>query len=257
MPDVTGGRPLLGQRLILGPPMTSDAPTTSRGTRLLIVEDDEDIAHLLAHSVRKAGFEAAVMLSGAGVLARVREHPPDLLLLDVMLPGLDGRDICRALRADARTRTVPIIMITARAEEAERVAGLELGADDYITKPFSPREVVARVRAVLRRAAGAPAAAPALAFGDVKVDLERHVVTQNGREVRLTAKEFLLLQYFLEHPGRVLSRDLLLSDVWGYRYTGGTRTVDVHVRRLREKLPALADAIVTVPQFGYKLGESS
>jgi DNA-binding response OmpR family regulator len=237
--------------------MTPDAPITSRGTRLLIVEDDEDIAHLLAHSVRKAGFEAAVMLSGAGVLARVREHPPDLLLLDVMLPGLDGRDICRALRADARTRTVPIIMITARAEEAERIAGLELGADDYITKPFSPREVVARVRAVLRRAAGASAAAPALAFGGVQVDLERHVVTENGRQVRLTAKEFLLLQYFLEHPGRVLSRDLLLSDVWGYRYTGGTRTVDVHVRRLREKLPALADAIVTVPQFGYKLGESS
>jgi DNA-binding response OmpR family regulator len=146
-------------------------------------------------------------------------------------------------------------MITARAEESERVGGLEIGADDYVTKPFSPREVVARVRAVLRRA---PAAAPAdgsLSFGDLHVDLERHIVTAGGREVRLTAKEFLLLRYFLEHRGRVLSRDLLLSDVWGYRYTGGTRTVDVHVRRLREKLPALADAIVTVPQFGYKLGD--
>ena len=236
--------------------MPSDTPTRSPAPRLLIVEDDEDIAHLLAHSVRRAGFEAAVMLSGAGVLARVREHPPDLLLLDVMLPGLDGRDICRTLRADSRTQAIPVIMITARAEEAERVAGLELGADDYITKPFSPREVVARVRAVLRRAAAPAAAAPSLAFGGVEVDLERHVVTESGREVRLTAKEFLLLRYFLEHRGRVLSRDLLLSDVWGYRYTGGTRTVDVHVRRLREKLPILADAIITVPQFGYKLGEA-
>src|SRR4051812_44461893 len=181
-------------RLYTGAFMASEASTESRARRVLIVEDDEDIAHLLAHSVRKAGFEAAVMLSGAGVLARVREQPPDLLLLDVMLPGLDGTDICRAMRADARTRSVPIIMITARAEEAERIAGLELGADDYITKPFSPREVVARVRAVLRRAAGKPAAAaPALAFGDVQVDLERHVVTEKGREVRLTAKEFLLL----------------------------------------------------------------
>jgi DNA-binding response OmpR family regulator len=236
--------------------MAPDASNESRAQRLLIVEDDEDIAHLLAHSVRKAGFDAAVMLSGTGVLASVRQHPPDLLLLDVMLPGLDGRDICRALRADARTQAIPVIMITARAEEAERVAGLEIGADDYITKPFSPREVVARVRAVLRRAAAAAPATASLAFGDVQVDLERHVVTESGREVRLTAKEFLLLRYFLEHRGRVLSRDLLLSDVWGYRYTGGTRTVDVHVRRLREKLPTLGDAIITVPQFGYKLGDT-
>jgi DNA-binding response OmpR family regulator len=195
------------------------------------------------------------MLSGTGVVARVRDNPPDLLLLDVMLPGLDGRDICRALRAEPRTATLPIIMITARAEEGERVAGLELGADDYITKPFSPREVVARVRAVLRRAQTAAPVGTSLSFAGVHVDLERHVVTANGEEVRLTAKEFLLLRYFLEHRGRVLSRDLLLSDVWGYRYTGGTRTVDVHVRRLREKLPLLADAIVTVPQFGYKLGD--
>jgi two-component system, OmpR family, alkaline phosphatase synthesis response regulator PhoP len=237
--------------------MATAAPRDARAPRLLIIEDDEDIANLLGHALRKAGFEVGVMLSGAGVVARVREHPPDLLLLDVMLPGLDGRDICRTLRADAQTRTVPIIMITARAEEQERIAGLELGADDYITKPFSPREVVARVRAVLRRAAALPPQDTPLSFGDIHVDLERHVVTAGGREVRLTAKEFLLLRYFLEHRGRVLSRDLLLSDVWGYRYTGGTRTVDVHVRRLREKLPSLADAIITVPQFGYKLGDSA
>ncbi len=236
--------------------MSPDGKTDSRAPRLLIVEDDEDIAHLLAHSVRRAGFDAAVMLSGAGVLARVRESPPDLLLLDVMLPGIDGRDICRALRADPQLQAIPVILITARAEEADRVAGLELGADDYITKPFSPREVVARVRAVLRRAGATPPSTASLTFGDVHIDLERHIVTERDREVRLTAKEFLLLRYFLEHRGRVLSRDLLLSDVWGYRYTGGTRTVDVHVRRLREKLPLLADAIVTVPQFGYKLGDA-
>jgi len=236
--------------------MTSDA-AADRKPRLLIVEDDADIAHLLAHAVRKAGFDAAVLLSGAGVVARVREALPDLLLLDVMLPGVDGRDICRSLRADARTSSIPIIIITARAEEDERIAGLELGADDYITKPFSPREVVARIRAVLRRTQPGTAAGTTLSFGEVHMDLDRHVVTADGREVRLTAKEFLLLRYFLEHRGRVLSRDLLLSDVWGYRYTGGTRTVDVHVRRLREKLPALADAIITVPQFGYKLGDAA
>jgi two-component system alkaline phosphatase synthesis response regulator PhoP len=186
-------------------------------------------------------------------VADVRREPPDLLLLDVMLPGRDGLEICRALRADPATAGVPIILVTARAEEGDRIAGLDLGADDYITKPFSPNEVVARVRALLRRAQRPAAAGTILRYGPVAVDLERHQVTSGGDEVHLTAKEFLLLRYFLEHRGRVLSRDLLLSDVWDYRYTGGTRTVDVHVRRLREKLPALAEAIVTVKQFGYKL----
>jgi two-component system, OmpR family, alkaline phosphatase synthesis response regulator PhoP len=232
----------------------STLPVAATNARVLIVEDDEDIGRLLAHAVTKAGLTPELLLSGTDVVRRVRAEPPDLLLLDVMLPGVDGRDICRALRADARTAAVPIIMITARAEEADRIAGLELGADDYITKPFSPNEVVARIRALLRRSRPGERPQAPLTFGDLHVDVDRHVVTAGGQEVRLTAKEFLLLRYFLEHPGRVLSRDLLLSDVWGYRYTGGTRTVDVHVRRLREKLPALADAIVTVKQFGYKLG---
>lgn len=226
---------------------------------VLIVEDDEDIARLLAHTLRKAGMTPEVRMSGADVLTRVRSERPDLLLLDLMLPGLDGRDICRALRADPGTADLPIIMITARAEEGERIAGLDLGADDYITKPFSPNEVVARVRALLRRSARAAGQAsappPDLTLGPLRMDVERHVVTVDGELVHLTAKEFLLLQYFLEHRGRVLSRDLLLTDVWGYRYTGGTRTVDVHVRRLREKLPAIADAIVTVKQFGYRLAD--
>jgi DNA-binding response OmpR family regulator len=145
-------------------------------------------------------------------------------------------------------------MLTARTEEGDRIAGLETGADDYVTKPFSPNELVARVGALLRRAQRwAESGETTLRRGALVLDRERHRVTDDGREVRLTAKEFLLLEYFLQHRGRVLSRDLLLTDVWGYRYTGGTRTVDVHVRRLREKLPVLADAVETVKQFGYRL----
>jgi DNA-binding response OmpR family regulator len=180
-----------------------------------------------------------------------------MLVLDLMLPGLDGLQICRALRAEAQTAAVPIIMLTAKADEADRIAGLELGADDYITKPFSPNEVVARVRALLRRTHREPPPDSRLAYGPLSMDLERHVVTVGADEVKLTAKEFLLLQYLLQHRGRVLSRDLLLTDVWGYAYTGGTRTVDVHIRRLREKVPLMAKAIVTVKQFGYKLAEAA
>src|SRR5262249_28650761 len=152
------------------------------------------------------------------------------------------------------TALLPIIMLTARAEESERIVGLELGADDYLAKPFSPNELVARVRALLRRAQRVGGnAAKTLSYGPIALDSERPVVTSHGRDVSLTAKEFLLLEYLLQHRGRVLSRDVLLTDVWGYRYTGGTRTVDVHVRRLREKLPVLAGGLVTVKQFGYKL----
>jgi DNA-binding response OmpR family regulator len=144
-------------------------------------------------------------------------------------------------------------MVTARTEEADRVRGLELGADDYVGKPFSPNELVARIRALMRRSHRARTTETSLRFGPIAVNLESHTVTYSGREIKLTAKEFMLLQYLLEHPGRVLSRDLLLGDVWGYRYTGGTRTVDVHVRRLREKMPVLVEGLVTVKQFGYKL----
>jgi DNA-binding response OmpR family regulator len=144
-------------------------------------------------------------------------------------------------------------MVTARADESERIVGLELGADDYLAKPFSPNELVARVRALLRRAHRGTPPTKTLAYGPIALDTDRHLVSSGGRDVTLTAKEFLLLEYLLLHRGRVLSRDVLLTDVWGYRYTGGTRTVDVHVRRLREKLPVLADGLVTVKQFGYKL----
>ncbi len=221
--------------------------------RILVVEDDRDIADLIVHYLGNAGHETQVLTSGADAIPTARRTLPDVLILDRMLPGLDGLEICRAMRSDPATAGVPIIMLTARAEESDRIVGLELGADDYVTKPFSPKELVARVNALLRRTKRLSAEERVLRFGTLKVDLDRHLVHDGTQDVKLTAKEFLLLQYFLEHRGRVLSRDLLLSDVWGYQYTGGTRTVDVHVRRLREKLPLLTNAIETVKQFGYKL----
>ena len=223
--------------------------------RILVAEDDPDIANLLAHYLQRAGFEADLVSAGRDVLPRIRKAPPDVLLLDLMLPGLDGLEVCRAVRSDHATAAIPIIMVTAKGEESDRIVGLELGADDYITKPFSPNEVVARIRAVLRRAQRTGPVDGRLTYGPLNVDVDRHVVRVHHQEVHLTAKEFLLLQYLMQHRGRVLSRDLLLSDVWGYSYTGGTRTVDVHVRRLREKVPFLTEAIVTVKQFGYKLLE--
>ena len=219
--------------------------------RIFVVEDDADIAELVAHHLRREGFEIKVFHSGSDVMELVRQQPPDLVVLDLMLPGLSGLEICRMMRAEAAIATVPIIMLTARAEEEDRVHGLELGADDYLTKPFSPRELIARIRAVLRRT-HPYGPGKVLQVGSLVIDLDRHEVAESKRVVRLTAKEFLLLQYLIEHRGRVLSRDLLLSDVWGYRYTGGTRTVDVHIRRLREKLPTLVKHIVTIKQFGYK-----
>jgi two-component system, OmpR family, alkaline phosphatase synthesis response regulator PhoP len=223
--------------------------------RILVAEDDPDIASLLAHYLHKAGFEADVVAAGKDVLPRVRKVQPDLLLLDLMMPGQDGLEVCRAMRADENTASIPIIIVTAKGEESDRIVGLELGADDYITKPFSPGEVVARVRALLRRANRPPGSESKIAYGPISVDVDRHIVRIDKKEVQLTAKEFLLLQYLMQHRGRVLSRDLLLTDVWGYSYTGGTRTVDVHVRRLREKVPFLEHALVTVKQFGYKLVE--
>lgn len=222
---------------------------------ILVAEDDRDIAELITHYLTKAGWSSHVAAAGDEALAYARNHPVDAIVLDLMLPGLDGFALCRALRGDRATAAVPVIMLTARAEESDRIKGLELGADDYVAKPFSPNELIARIRAVARRSRRAESADAVLRFGPVAIDLERHIVLNDGREVELTAKEFLLLRYLLEHRGRVLSRDLLLSDVWGYQYTGGTRTVDVHIRRLRQKLPALVTGLVTVKQFGYKLAE--
>jgi len=227
--------------------------------RVQIVEDSPDIAELVRHYLTRAGYEATTFSSGRDALIHARQTPPDLVVLDIMLPGMDGMQVCQALRAEPSTANVPIIMLTARGEEADRVRGLELGADDYVTKPFSPKELVARVAALLRRTERAQQTQPPatlLQYGPIAMNLDRHEVRIGADEIKLTAKEFLLLQYLLEHRGRVLSRDRLLTDVWGYQYTGGTRTVDVHVRRLREKIPLLVTALETVKQFGYKLEDA-
>jgi two-component system, OmpR family, alkaline phosphatase synthesis response regulator PhoP len=216
------------------------------------VEDDPDIASLIEHYLEKAGHQVTRLTTGSTVMPHLRDAGADLVILDLMLPGMDGLLVCQAMRSDSRTADIPVIMLTARGEEADRIAGLELGADDYVTKPFSPKELVARVAARLRRTPVARAS-EIVRYGEITIDVDRHVVTAGDAEVKLTAKEFLLLRYLVQHRGRVLSRDVLLTDVWGYQYTGGTRTVDVHIRRLREKLPVLNDAIETVKQFGYKL----
>jgi len=225
-------------------------------SRVLVVEDSADIADLIRHYLERAGHTVDVTATGNDALPRARKTGPDLVILDLMLPGMDGLLVCQALRHDRSTAGIPVIMLTARGEEADRVRGLELGADDYVTKPFSPKELVARVAALLRRTQPSKASTTVLRYGEVTMDIDRHQVRVGSDDLRLTAKEFLLLRYLIEHRGRVLSRDLLLSDVWGYRYTGGTRTVDVHVRRLREKLPLLKTALSTVKQFGYRLEDS-
>jgi two-component system, OmpR family, alkaline phosphatase synthesis response regulator PhoP len=223
-------------------------------TRILVVEDDPDIAQLVARYLDKGGFTTELAGSGRDALTVISQRRPDLLVLDLMLPHVDGLEVCRVIRANSETAAMPIIMLTARAEESERITGLELGADDYLAKPFSPNELVARVRALLRRTQRLPVPREnTLSYGPIDIDITRHVVTSAGSDVELTAKQFRLLEYLMRHRGTVLSRDVLLTDVWGYRYTGGTRTVDVHVRRLREKLPILTDGLLTVKQFGYKL----
>ncbi len=225
-------------------------------SRVLVVEDSADIASLIRHYLERAGHSVEQLVSGRDVLPHVKASPPDVVVLDLMLPGMDGLLVCQALRHDAAVAAVPIIMLTARGEEADRIRGLELGADDYLVKPFSPKELVARVAALLRRVDRPRFPGRLLRYGPLTVDRERHEVRLGADEVRLTAKEFLLLQYLIEHQGRVLSRDLLLTDVWGYQYTGGTRTVDVHMRRLREKIPLLSTAVTTIKQFGYRLEDA-
>ena len=201
--------------------------------RILVVEDSPEIAELIAPCLQRAGHAVTALSTGAEVMAEVLTNRPDLVVLDRILPGLDGLVVCQTLRNHPTTAAVPIIMVTARGEEADRVTGLEFGADDYVTKPFSPKELVARVAALLRRVERSAPTSTILDYGRVTVDVDRHRVRLDETEVRLTAKEFLLLRYLIEHRGHVLSRDVLLSDVWGYHYTGGTR----HGRRARASAP--------------------
>ena len=221
---------------------------------VLLVEDERDIADLVRYHVEKAGMRFIHAADGAAALKLARAEQPDVALLDLMLPGLDGLEVCRQLRREADTRRLPIIMLTARGEEVDRVVGLELGADDYVVKPFSPRELLARIRAVLRRVEGTEPPAAGRAAGALHVDEARHAVTVGGRSVELTAKEFALLTALMRADGRVLSRDQLLETVWGYANAAEveSRTVDVHIRRLRAKLGGEARRIVTVKAVGYR-----
>lgn len=224
--------------------------------RILIIEDESDLAELLDFNLRQAGFAVTVAHDGAEGLAVALAAPPDLVILDLMLPGLLGTEICRRLRGMPVTAGMPILMLTARGEEGDRVAGFEAGADDYVVKPFSVREVVLRVRALLRRGADSPDEVKALQIGPLRIDVDCHRVSVAGREVELTALEFKLLLTLAERRGRVQSRDGLLQDVWGYQYAGDTRTVDTHITRLRTKLGAAGGLIRTLRGFGYKLEES-
>ena len=223
--------------------------------KILVVDDEPHIVELVKYNLHQEGYEVVTAHDGAQALDRAQAERPDLVILDLMLPYTDGLEVCRQLRRDS---TVPIIMLTAKDGELERVVGLELGADDYVTKPFSPRELVARVRAILRRTArdgGGPLTAEPLRNGGLTLDPTTHEVTLNGRPVELTAKEFELLKLLLSHPNRVFTRDFLLEHIWGYDYFGSTRTVDMHISRLREKLEddaAASTFIVTVRGVGYK-----
>jgi len=220
--------------------------------KALLVEDDPDIVELVAHYLARDGWMVDHCPDGREALRLLPDGGYHLLILDLQLPGLDGLSVCREVRRDKRTHHIPMVMLTARAEEADRVVGLEMGADDYVVKPFSPKELLARVRALFRRLERRDVDAP-LSFGPLSLDPARHTVHWAGQPVHLTAKEFALLAALLEAEGRVLSRQQLLESVWGYSYAEGTRTVDVHVRRLREKLPELAPSILTVKALGYRL----
>ena len=222
-------------------------------TRLLVVEDEESFSDALSYMLRKEGFEVAVAPTGTDALDEFDRSGADLVLLDLMLPGLSGTEVCRQLRTRS---SVPVIMLTAKDSEVDKVVGLELGADDYVTKPFSSRELLARIRAVLRRGTDAAEVAPAvLEAGPVRMDVERHVVTVAGQSVRLPLKEFELLELLLRNAGRVLTRGQLIDRIWGADYVGDTKTLDVHVKRLRAKIepdPARPIHLLTVRGLGYK-----
>ena len=222
--------------------------------RILVVDDEKDIVKVLEFALRQAGFDTASALDGAGALARIREKQPDLVVLDLMLPDLAGTEIARQLKANPKTASVPVIMLTARGEEVDKVVGFELGADDYITKPFSFREVVLRVKAILRR--NQPGEARTREeVGPIKLDLEAHRCYVDGAEVELTALEFKLLETFISRLGRVQTRDQLLRDVWEMTGDLQTRTVDTHIKRLREKLGSGRDLIETVRGLGYRMSD--
>ncbi len=225
---------------------------------ILIVDDEADLASLVEFNLKQAGLETEVALTGEAALAFVQRQVPDLVLLDLMLPDISGKEVCRRFRTDPRMKKVPIVMLTARGEEADRVEGFEVGADDYVTKPFSPRELVLRVKAILRRAnPNEPAGPQKIALGELSLDVTSHRAYVAGEELELTALEFRLLQHMMSRPGRVQSREQLLADVWGITSALETRTVDTHVMRLREKLGVARSVLETVRGVGYRMSDEN
>jgi len=225
-------------------------------SKILIADDEPDVVDLVAANLRVAGYDVIKASDGPSALAAMREELPSLLVLDLMLPGMSGLEVCRALKADTTTAAIPVIMLTAKAEEVDRIVGLELGADDYVTKPFSPRELVLRVKSVLRRRDKSDSASESvLTLGNLVLDRSRLQVVIDGKPVDFTATELKLLTLLMERRGRVQSREVLLNEVWGYESVIDTRTVDTHVRRLREKLGTAADYVETVRGFGYRIAQ--
>ena len=222
---------------------------------VLVIDDEPDLLELVRINLEQAGYRTSTAASGRGALEALRRSRPDLIVLDLMLPDLSGMDVCRRLRSDPETADLPIIMLTAKADEVDRVVGFELGADDYVTKPFSPRELILRVGAVLRRKTTEASAGGTLEHGSLRLDPDRHRCFVDDTEVTLTAKEFDLLRCLMSRPGRVLTRDVLLEEVWGADISVTTRTVDTHLKRLREKLGDAGVLIETVRGVGYRFAE--
>jgi two-component system, OmpR family, phosphate regulon response regulator PhoB len=220
---------------------------------ILIIEDENDLAELVAFNLEKEGYRSLIAPDGPSGLEAARHNSPDLILLDLMLPGMSGMDICKVLKSNEKTARIPIVMLTAKGEEIDRVVGFEVGADDYVIKPFSPRELLLRVKAVLRRAGSGESVSKIIKVDTISIDTDRHIVTVDGNEVVLTTTEFKLLFNLAERLGRVQSRDRLLKDVWGFNHMGDTRTVDTHITRLRSKLGEAGEMIKTIRGFGYKM----
>lgn len=226
--------------------------------KILVIDDEEHIVELIRYNLQNAGFDTVEAYNGLDGLALAKKEKPTLILLDVMLPLMDGLEVCRNLRSAEQTKGIPIIMLTAKSEEIDKILGLELGADDYITKPFSVRELMARIKAVLRRMGSEVEESTTFAFSDVIVDYDKHQVTKDGKKVDLTLKEYELLDILVKNRGKVMKRDMLLDKIWGYEYVGETRTVDVHIRHLRQKLEdddKNPIYIETVRGIGYRFND--
>ncbi|HMK52007.1 MAG TPA: response regulator transcription factor [Thermodesulfobacteriota bacterium] len=222
---------------------------------ILVVEDEKDIVDLITYHLKQSGFSTLVAMDGASGLELANKEHPSLIILDLMLPEMDGKDVCRALKSNSVTQSIPILMLTAKAEEVDRVIGFELGADDYVTKPFSPRELVLRVKAILRRKEAPQEDEKLLRIGDLLIDRGRHRVSIKEKTIQLTSTEFKLLYELASKRGRVQTRENLLDKVWGYTYEGYARTVDTHIRRLREKLGKMGETIETIRGIGYRFQE--